>query len=449
MTRLLKIAYIGGGSRGWEHTLMRDLALCPELNGEIRLYDIDMEAARQNQSLGNWLQGQPGVLSSWQYRLAASLGEALDGADFVFISIQPGSLDLMEREIAIAEEHGLYYPVGDSTGFPGLMRGLRSVLIFEKFAHAIARYCPAAWVINYTNPMTVCARTLTRAEPALKVFGCCHEVFNAQEILAEVVQETRQLDQRPARDQIKVNVLGINHFTWFDEARFGEIDLLALLRQHLAEPGVRRFYTQAEVEQENDWFVDFRQVKYELFERFGLLAAAGDRHLCEFLPGLISSPQELFHWGIIRTPVSYRKQRYIDSPRLIRSYLSGETPFDLRPSGEEAVRQVKALLGLGDFVTNVNLPNAGQVINLPLGSVVETNALFSLDSVRPLLAGSLPPGVHGLIATHVHNQEALVEAAMTRNADLAFQALVNDPSITIPLERAWEMFTTAGLPEGW
>jgi len=38
---------------------------------------------------------------------------------------------------------------------------------------------------------------------------------------------------------------------------------------------------------------------------------------------------------------------------------------------------------------------------------------------------------------------------MTRNADLAFQALVNDPSITIPLERAWEMFTTAGLPEGW
>jgi hypothetical protein len=27
----LKIAYIGGGSRGWAHNLMNDLALCPDL----------------------------------------------------------------------------------------------------------------------------------------------------------------------------------------------------------------------------------------------------------------------------------------------------------------------------------------------------------------------------------------------------------------------------------
>jgi hypothetical protein len=35
----------------------------------------------------------------------------------------------------------------------------------------IAAHCPKAWVINYTNPMTICRRTLTRVEPALKVFG--------------------------------------------------------------------------------------------------------------------------------------------------------------------------------------------------------------------------------------------------------------------------------------
>jgi len=64
-TIALKIAYIGGGSREWARKLMFDLALCPDLTGEVALYDIDMEAAHLNEQLGNWLQEQPGVVSSW------------------------------------------------------------------------------------------------------------------------------------------------------------------------------------------------------------------------------------------------------------------------------------------------------------------------------------------------------------------------------------------------
>jgi alpha-galactosidase/6-phospho-beta-glucosidase family protein len=33
----LKIAYIGGGSRLWARNLMIDLALCPDLTGEVAL----------------------------------------------------------------------------------------------------------------------------------------------------------------------------------------------------------------------------------------------------------------------------------------------------------------------------------------------------------------------------------------------------------------------------
>ena len=48
----MKIAYIGGGSRGWAHILMNDLALCAELSGEVRLYDIDLAAAKLNEDPG-------------------------------------------------------------------------------------------------------------------------------------------------------------------------------------------------------------------------------------------------------------------------------------------------------------------------------------------------------------------------------------------------------------
>lgn len=441
MTVPLKIAYIGGGSREWARKLMFDLALCPDLTGEIALYDIDPESAHLNEQLGNWLQGQPGVVSSWHYCVAESLPAALQGADFVIISIQPGSLEIMAAEIAIAERYGLFFPVGDTSGAPGLVRGLRSAAIYQGFARAIAEICPAAWVINYTNPMAICTRTLTRVAPGLKVFGCCHEVFAVQKMLAGLVRQYWAPEAEISRDDIRVNVLGINHFTWFDRITWEGKDLFELLAHHLEQPGTLRPYTQAEVESWNDWFKSVHQVKFRLLQRFGILAAAGDRHLVEFLPGFIHSPETLFQLGVIRTPVEWRIGRWQAAPQKTRALLSGQTPLELQPSGEEGVRQIKALAGLGDLVTNVNLKNQGQIANLPRDVVVETNALFSRDEIRPLAAGALPAGLTPLIAQHSANQELIIEAALRRDKDLAFQAIYNDPTNSLTIDQAWQMFT--------
>lgn len=435
----LKIAYLGGGSREWARKLMFDLALTPELTGEIALYDIDMESARLNEQLGNWLQDQPGVVSRWHYTAVTTLKAALHNANLVIISIQPGSLEQMQTEIAIAEKYGLYFPVGDTSGAPGLVRGWRSAKAYKVFAEAIAETCPKAWVINYTNPMAICTRTLTRVAPELKVFGCCHEVFAVQKMLAGLIRQYWDVPT-PSKDEIKVNVIGINHFTWFDQATWNGHDLLELVRHHIAQPGTIRPYTQGEVESWGDWFKSVHQIKFGLFQRFGILAAAGDRHLVEFIPGFINDPETLFRYGIIRTPVSWRIQRWQQAPQKTRDLLAGVTPLEIKSSGEEGVRQIQALLGLGDTVTNVNMKNSGQIANLPFGVVVETNAHFSRDEVRPLTAGNLPPGLAPLIQQHSANQELIIEAALTDNTDLAFQAVYNDPTTSLTLDKAWEMF---------
>ena len=428
---------------------MTDLAFEPDLSGKIDLYDIDFHSAKMNEALGNWIGTHPEALSSWQYTAVETLPQALQDADFVFISIQPGSFELMAHEIGVAEKYGMYFPVGDTTGVPGLMRGLRSAITFAGFAREIATYCPDAWVINYTNPMTICTRTLTKAEPALKVFGCCHEVFGTQNILAELAQSNLDLPHKPPREQIRVNVLGINHFTWIDSATYQELDLLKLLRNHIQEPGVLRPYTRAEIEDKEDYFYDARQIKFELFKRYGILAAAGDRHLAEFVPGFTTSPDELFRWGVIRTPVSYRIEKWDRVGKQVPKIIEGEIPFELKQSDEEAILQIKALLGLGDLTTNVNKRNIGQVSNLPLDVVVETNARFSRDRVDPISAGALPPGVETLVSTHVKNQEMIVEAALTGDEDLAFQAIFNDPCTTVAIDKAWAMFQEIGLPENF
>jgi alpha-galactosidase len=160
----------------------------------------------------------------------------------------------------------------------------------------------------------------------------------------------------------------------------------------------------------------------------------------EFLPGFIRSPETLFKWGVIRTPVSYRIERWTASPQRTRDLINGVTPLALESSGEEGVRMIKALLGLGDLVTNVNVENTGQISNMPLHAVVETNAHFSRDTVRPLAAGALPPGIAPLINQHSANQELIVEAALSENNELAFQAFFNDPGHALPLDDSWELF---------
>jgi galacturan 1,4-alpha-galacturonidase len=244
----------------------------------------------------------------------------------------------------------------------------------------------------------------------------------------------------PPRNEVQVNVLGINHFTWVDRASYQGHDLLEILQHHLEQPGVLRTYTQVEVESWNDWFHSADQVKFALFQRFGILAAAGDRHLVEFLPGFIRSPETLFKWGIIRTPVSWRIQRWQTAPQKTRDLMNGITPLVLESSGEEGVGMITALLGLGDLVTNVNVENVGQISNMPLHAVIETNAYFSREGVRPLTAGALPTGIAPLINQHSADQELIVEAALTENTDLAFQAFFNDPTNHLPIDTAWELF---------
>ena len=299
----LKIAYLGGGSRGWARTLMTDLALCPHLSGQVALYDINSAAAELNAELGAWVQSQPGAVSQWRYEVAESAAAALRGADFVICSIQPGPLEAMAHDLEIPASYGLHYPVGDTAGAPGLMRGLRAAVIYEQFAHQIAAYCPDAWIINYTNPMTICTRTLTAVDPRLKVFGCCHEVFGTQEMLAELAAQAYGVPT-PGRREIQVNVLGINHFTWIDRAEYQGHDLLALLREVIERPGMVRDYTRDEVEGWNDYFRCAHQVKYQLLRRFGILAAAGDRHLAEFVPGFLVDEETPYRFGFSRTPMA-------------------------------------------------------------------------------------------------------------------------------------------------
>ena len=348
----------------------------------------------------------------------------------------------MESDVHAPEKYGIYQSVGDTSGPGGILRAMRTIPMYEVIAEGIKNCCPDAWVINYTNPMTLCVKALYRVFPKIKAFGCCHEVFGTQKFLAEVVKEELGI---PAveRHEIKVNPVAVNHFTWLTEAKYRDVDLFPVYRAYCDKhPDGRGGQGPMDNNWMNSSFACDEKVKMDLFRRFGWIAAAGDRHLAEFCEGkwYLESPERVkeMHFGL--TPVSWRKEDLVK--RLARSarLVSGEEEVKISGTGEEGVNQIRALLGLTELVTNVNIPNRGQIPNLPLGAVVETNAVFRAGSLRPVFAGEIPDSIYPLVARICGEQELLSESIARRDLEGIFQAFANDPLVTCGLADARKLF---------
>ncbi len=436
----VQIAYIGGGSRAWAHNLMNDLAKDGEIGGTVRLYDIDWEGAKINEKIGNTLSARDDVAGKWQYKACKGIDEALAGADFVVISVLPGTFDEMESDVHLPEEYGIYQPVGDTTGPGGIVRALRCLPMFREFALAVEKNCPNAWVINFTNPMSACVKTLYKTFPKIKAFGCCHEVFGTQKLLSVILKEKYDIDA--TRDEIRTNIVGVNHFTFLTEAKYKGTDLIPIYNAYIDEHPDGLEHSVEAKHWANGAYLTKELVKFTLFKRYGAIAAAGDRHLAEFCPGkwfLESEEMVKDKYGFSLTTVAGRKIELEQRKQKARDYYNGK-PFDLRETGEETVRQIKALLGLGDFVTNVNVPNVGQVENNPMGAIVETNAFFSGDSVKPVHAGNVPTALNALIMRIIEEQETVVDAALSGDYEKAFVVFLNNPNVCLSEEKARELF---------
>jgi alpha-galactosidase/6-phospho-beta-glucosidase family protein len=459
----ITIAYIGGGSRGWAWKFMTDLALEPALSGTIRLYDINRETVRSNMLIGNAISERKEAVSRWRYETAETLKDALTGADFIVISILPGTFEEMDADVHMPEKYGIYQSVGDTAGLGGTMRALRTLPMFVEIAEAIKAYAPKAWVINYTNPMTLCAKTLYHVFPGIKAFGCCHEVFGTQAMLQGILERETGI-KAAHRSDIWVSVLGINHFTWFDHASYRGIDLFPVFKsfidKHFEEGYIEKGPDGADIPWDANWFMCAHRVKFDLFNRYGLIGAAGDRHLAEFMPGdmYLKNPETAAKWRFTLTPVSWRKEDLKEKLEKSKRLVSREEEVELTPSGEEGIELIKALCGLQRIISNVNVPNTyGQIHSLPASAVVETNAVFERDKISPLVVGDMPEALLKLVKPHTDNHERILKAALNCDIELVFDAFRHDPQVNGRLSEkdlqtlARDMIsaTIKYLPEAW
>jgi len=373
------------------------------------------------------------------------------------ISILPGTFEHMRSDVHLPERLGIYQPVGDTVGPGGIIRSLRTVPHYVRFAEAIRNYAPDAWVINYTNPMSICVKTLYHVFPDIKAFGCCHEVFGTQNLLASMTEA--QTGIKPSRCDIKVDVTGLNHFTWFTKATFGATDLMTTFSRFV-DLYHEKGFSLDDPNVPDICFTSNNKVKFDLFKKYGLIASAGDRHLAEFVPGgfYTSNPETIQSWGFFLTNVDWRINDRTRKIEQTKRLISGNESIKIEPSGEEGILLIKALCGLNNVTSNVNLPNKWRQINdLPDDIVVETNAVFSADKVEPVMTGNLPDKIRALITPHAENQNEVMKAALECNRNAVYRAFEREPlldgkntgSQLQALADDMIVNTLDALPDGW
>lgn len=429
----IKLTYIGGGSKQWARVFMNDLALAKDISGDIVLYDVDVESAIRNKKIGERINQTKEAVSKWNYKVEENLDTALKGADFVVISILPGTFEEMRSDVHAPEEYGIYQPVGDTCGPGAVLRNMRTIPLYEEFARRIKENCPEAWVINFTNPMSLCVKTLYDVFPKIKAFGCCHEVFHTQKFLACVAHEMLGIPE-PKRTEIYTDVSGINHFTWFTEAYYKDVDLMALLPEFIKKYFEAGYYEEGPADSyKTNMFAYANRVKMDMFNRYGVIGAAGDRHLAEFMNNkwYLENPEMVEFWKFRLTTVDFRVKQQKERVEDTIAMAEGKKEVKVEKSSEEAVELIKALLGLETRVSNVNFPNIGQMPGYPLGAIVETNCVFSNNYVAPVTARPLPDGPKALVMRNLINNEDLFYGIKERNLDKIFSAFMNQPLCSV------------------
>jgi len=419
----MQITIVGGGSYQWTPELLADLLGTPSLRGvHVVLEDIDPEPLPKMEALALRLNDALGAGAS--VATTTDQRRALDGADFVIVTISTGGFASMAVDLDVPARHGIRQSVGDSVGPGGVNRALRNIPVLVGVARDMEEVCADAWLVNITNPMTTLTRAICR-ETSIRTVGLCHEVGNWCLDLAIALG-------MPA-EAIRPTVVGVNHFPVVTSLDVDGQDGFGILRAMVDEAGGLGALAPYPGRPEADAFskLDFARrhlLKLTLFDRWGAVPAAGDRHLAEFVPSVLTEDSG---WGaafnIECTTIAERERHQDGYVGDVDAWLSGGKDLQTWQSGELPAPVIDSLVTGTRREVPVNIPNTGQCPDLPAGAVVESICVVDADGVRGRDDARAPQPYTELLRRHVAVQELTVEAALTGDRELAGAAFALDP----------------------
>lgn len=433
-----KITVIGAGSASFGENTLAALMRAKKLRGSrLALVDRNVQSLDIVHRLANRLNKE------WDAGFTVSAHtnhkDALDESDFVVSAIEVGPREeLWKSDYEITLKYGVHQPYAENGGPGAFIHAARNVKPLMEILHDMEQACPDAWFINFTNPMVRICDAVNR-HSRIKVVGLCHQIYAGYGMVgvalakdlgievpdglegmhADVMQyPLQQMVKRQAVSLIDIRAAGTNHFSWIvsvHDRRTGG-DLYPLLR--------KRFFELDE---------KFEPLTRRVFHDFGLFPIPGDTHLCEYLPWMsdpITKPWErfnirLYDWEMMSGLRDFSLDR-------LNEMANGDMSIEglLDADSEGALEMIENIACAGNhYHLAANLPNVGQISNLPMDSIVETPVMVDGAGIHPVHVGALPEPVAELCRRELMSAQLGIDAAVDGNYEKALHCLLLDPVI--------------------
>jgi alpha-galactosidase len=399
---MVKIAHIGAGSAGFGKTFLTDILTRPALQGAtLSLMDINPDNLETMTTVARRMADQ--LHSPVRIESTTDRHRALDGADYIIVTIVSNGFVPRYNEHDIPRKYGVLHTSGCTAGPSGIFRGLRYIPILLDLARDIEALCPRALVLDYSNPTSIVPWAITSATRT-RFIGLCHSVQHTAMQLAGYCglpfEETGHW------------VAGINHQAWFLRFEHRGEDAYPLLRERAQDPAIR----------------DQDKVRFEMMDWFGYFLTESSRHNAEYVPWFRRTQELADAWA----PIPYHWIRNHEEGALkrraaLQADAASPDPIPLGAGHEYCISVIDAIESNVPARINANVPNTGLITNLPQGACVEVPCLVDNMGIHPCHVGDLPPQCAAVNRLRVNQDELAVKGALTGDRQAIEQAIALDP----------------------
>jgi 6-phospho-beta-glucosidase len=416
-----KIVILGGGS-----PFVPSLTYVMLENGEVFdgsevcLMDINPARLPLLTKMGEKMSKQEKVNMKFTWTTDAK--KALDGATFVMPSYRIGGEEHMRYDFDIPTKYGI---AGDETAGPGgTFMAQCTIPATLKYCRLMEELCPDAWAISYVNPTNFVADAVRR-ETKTNFIGLCDCFAGYAMSYLPSVLDMPPYERRYTNSlDIKARAIGVNHCTWLVDLLVNGKDGYELLKKTVKKQAKKAKLSP--IEEFRLWLLEAYgyfsicpshcQILWEhdkvLEERKTMLEKEKGR----LDSALGWSPQA---WKFIEEMAAGAK--YENHPDLYC--------FRLYHSRHVIGIMVSIIANEGREWGGVNFVNNGAITNLPNDAIVEGHCIVDKRGLTPIVVGDLPKPFLG-VTRHILNwQELTVDAALSGDKDLLYQAILASPYV--------------------
>ena len=420
MGKDLKLTMLGAGS-GFVLTIAKELLTDPVFeNCRLTLMDVSQERLdAADQAVSEVLSKGKNHVSLFT---TTSQEKALEGADYVITSCERNRYAFWTRDFQIAEKHGVYQVKAENGGPGGIIHGMRNICLYREILQKMEKLCPDAWLMNFSNPMSILCTYFKNYFPKIKALGFCHQVHGSFGLIAE------ELGMEPG--ELQVITAGVNHMNWLFDIR----------KRNSRESCMAEFIEKMRSSKYwNEVFPNIPEQRFtkEVYETFGMYPVGYDEHIVEYLP-FFQDPEEWKKWGLKSLREFYenltqKKSHTLETQRLLGKNYS-KPPFPVNPDHPYyAENPCKVILALETntplYFDAINIRNNGAVDNLPPDVILDVPALAIGGEVRSIHVGKLPAAPCELCRRQTVIHEMVAQAAAEGSDSLAVQAMCLDPYV--------------------